>query len=156
MKTDTSFMSAALVEAREALRHGEIPVGCVAVHNGEVIARAFNRRETWFDPTAHAEIIVLRETARKLGRWRLSGVMVYATLEPCAMCAGALILARVDRLVCGCPDPKAGACGSVHDLIRDPRVNHRMEVVSGILEDECGTILKEFFAERRAENGTME
>lgn len=156
MKTETSFMSAALAEAGEALVHGEVPVGCVAVSEGEVIARGFNRRETASDPTAHAEMIVLREAARKLGRWRLSGVTLYVTLEPCAMCAGAMILSRIDRLVYGCEDPKAGAGGSVFDILREPRLNHRIEVASGVLREECGSLLKDFFARRRVENGTME
>ena len=156
MTDDESLMKAALTEAREARSHGEVPIGSVAVHNGEVIARASNRQESWADPTAHAEVIVLREAARKLGRWRLTGVTIYATLEPCAMCAGALILARIDRLVYGCADPKAGACGSVLDVVREPRMNHRIEVTSGILEEECRSILKEFFEGRRNKNGTLE
>ena len=155
MTTDESWIQESLREAREALSFGEVPIGSVAVFNGEAIARASNRRESWADPTAHAEVIVLREAARKLGRWRLTGVTIYATLEPCAMCAGAMILARTDRLVYGCTDPKAGACGSVLDVIREPRMNHRIEVTSGILEEECRSILKEFFAGRRVENGTF-
>jgi tRNA(adenine34) deaminase len=151
-QADESFMRESLCEAEAALEHGEVPVGCVAVVDGEILARSHNRRESWADPTAHAEMIVLREAARKLGRWRLSGVSLYVTLEPCAMCAGALVLARVDRLVYGAADPKAGACGSVFDILRDARLNHRVEVVPGILEDECGSMLKRFFAKRREED----
>jgi len=148
---DESFMRESLGEAEKARGEGEVPIGCVAVYNGEIIARSHNRRETWADPTAHAEMIALREAARKLGRWRLGGVSLYVTLEPCAMCAGALVLARVDRLVYGPRDPKAGACGSVLDVVRDPRLNHRVEVVSGVLEEESRSILKNFFAKRRDE-----
>jgi tRNA(adenine34) deaminase len=146
---DVSFMQEALSSAREALRQGEVPIGCVAVHEGAVIARVHNQRETWQDPTAHAEIIALRESSGKLGRWRLTGVTFYVTLEPCAMCAGALVLARIDRLVYGSLDPKAGACGSVMDIVRDPRLNHRIDMRSGVLEEECQMLLKAFFAQRR-------
>jgi tRNA(adenine34) deaminase len=151
-QADESFMRESLGEAETALGQGEVPIGCVAVVDGEIIARSHNRRETWADPTAHAEMIVLREAARKLGRWRLSGVSLYVTLEPCAMCAGAMVLARVDRLVYGATDPKAGACGSVFDILREPRLNHRVEVVPGVLEAACGSVLKRFFAMRRDEN----
>ena len=142
-------MRESLGEAEMALEQGEVPIGCVAVYKGEILARAHNHRETWADPTAHAEMVVVREVARKLGRWRLGGVSLYVTLEPCAMCAGALVLARVDRLVYGPADPKAGACGSVFDIMREPRLNHRVEVVSGVLEEDCRSILKQFFARRR-------
>ena len=142
-------MREALSSAQEALQQGEVPVGCVAVHEGAVIACAYNRRETWKDPTAHAEIIALREAANKLSRWRLAGVTLYVTLEPCAMCAGAMVLARIDRLVYGCLDPKGGACGSTLDVARDPRLNHRVEVVSGMLEADCQSLLKDFFVGRR-------
>jgi tRNA(adenine34) deaminase len=149
---DETFMTAALEEARRAADEGEVPIGCVVVHEGAIIARAHNRRETWNDPTAHAEIIALREAARKLNRWRLTGAAMYVTLEPCAMCAGALVLARMDRLVYGCDDPKAGACGSVFDIVREPRLNHRMEVVGGVLQSECQSVLKDFFEKRRVES----
>jgi tRNA(adenine34) deaminase len=146
---DEKFMAAALKEARQAIEVGEVPVGAVLVYEGEVLARAHNLREGLQDPAAHAEMLVLREAARKLHRWRLTGATLYVTLEPCAMCAGALVLARIDRLVYGCDDPKAGACGSVFDIVREPRLNHRMVVQSGVLEEECRSTLKEFFASRR-------
>ncbi len=146
-----NYMKEALLEAREAAAIGEVPVGCVMVHNGQIIARGHNLREAMQDPTAHAEMIAVREAARKLGQWRLSGVSVYVTLEPCSMCAGALVLARPHRLVFGADDPKAGACGSVGDIVREPRLNHRMEVLRGILEEDCQVELKEFFARRRVE-----
>jgi tRNA(adenine34) deaminase len=142
---DQMMMELALGEARVAEAHGDAPVGAVVVHDGEVIARAHNRREYDQDPTAHAEVIALRQAAAALGRWRLAGCTLYVTLEPCAMCAGALVLARLDRLVYGCDDPKAGACGSVMDVIREPRLNHRIEEVRGVLAEECGRILTEFF-----------
>lgn len=153
---DHEFMSLALEEAREAAALGEVPIGCVVVHDRQIVARGHNLREVLEDPTAHAETMAIREAARKLGRWRLTGTTVYATLEPCAMCAGALVLARIDRLVYGCEDPKAGACGSVFDIVRDPRLNHRIEVRSGVLEEECRSVLKEFFENRREENGALE
>ena len=156
MPFDESFMREALLQAKQAVEQGEVPIGCVVVQDGAIIARAHNLRETWQDPTAHAEILALREAARKLGRWRLTGATLYATMEPCAMCAGALVLARVDRLVYGCPDPKAGACGSVFDIVREPQLNHRIEVGIGVLEEECQSVLKEFFADRRGENQAFE
>ncbi|MBI4728391.1 MAG: nucleoside deaminase [Acidobacteria bacterium] len=143
-------MRAALAEARAAAEAGDVPIGCVVAREGEILARGRNRREADADPTAHAEILALREAARAVGSWRLEGCTVYATLEPCAMCAGALVLARVPRLVCGAEDPKAGACGSVFDIVREPRLNHRVEVVSGVLAGECGEMLREFFRDRRA------
>ena len=147
--SDEGYMRESLNEAHAAFNLGEVPVGCVAVHQGAVIARAHNRRETWTDPTAHAEMLVLREAARKLGKWRLNEVSLYVTLEPCSMCAGALVLARIDGLVYGCKDPTAGACGSVFDILREPRLNHRIEVKSGVLESECQSVLKDFFEGRR-------
>jgi len=146
----------ALEEARRAVEDGEVPIGAVVVYDGEIIARAHNLREGLQDPAAHAEMLAVREAARKLGRWRLKGTTLYATLEPCAMCAGALVLARIDRLVYGCEDPKAGACGSVLDIVREPRLNHRMEVMRGVLQEECQAVLKDFFANRRGESGVME
>ena len=148
--TDQAMMALALDEARAAASCGEVPVGAVVVHDGEVVARAHNLREGLQDPSAHAELLALREAARKLGRWRLSGCTLYVTLEPCAMCAGALVLARIDRLVYGCDDPKAGACGSVIDIVREPKLNHRIEIVRGVLARECGHVLTEFFESRRA------
>jgi tRNA(Arg) A34 adenosine deaminase TadA len=142
---DSTMMELALAEAQQASANGDVPVGAVVVHDGEVIARAHNRRECDRDPTAHAELIALKRAAAVLGRWRLTGCTLYVTLEPCAMCAGALVLARIDRLVYGCNDPKAGACGSVTDLVREPRLNHRIEVTRGVSADECRTVLKDFF-----------
>jgi len=143
-------MEAALDEARAAARDGDVPVGCVIVRDGAIIARGRNRREADRDPTAHAEVLALRDAARAVGAWRLSGCTAVVTVEPCAMCAGALVLARVDRLVYGCPDPKAGACGSLYDIPRDERLNHRIEVVPGILAATCGNVLRLFFQARRS------
>jgi tRNA(adenine34) deaminase len=144
------MMAEAVREAAGAAAHGDVPVGAVIVRDGVVVAQAHNERERRQDPSAHAEMIVLRDASEKLGRWRLNGCTLYVTLEPCAMCAGALVLARVDRVVYGCDDPKAGACGSVFDILREPRLNHRIEVVRGVLAEECQAVLKEFFAGRRA------
>ena len=132
-----------------ASMHGDVPVGAVVVDQaGSVLAAASNEREVRHDPTAHAEILVLREAARRLHSWRLTGLTLVVTLEPCTMCAGALVLARVARLVFGAFDPKAGAVSSLFDVVRDPRLNHRVDVRGGILEDECGALLKDFFAGR--------
>jgi len=146
-------MREALALAREAALAGEVPVGAVALLDGEVVGRGRNRREQDQDPSAHAELLAVREAARRLGRWRLSGVTVVATLEPCAMCAGALVLARVDRLVFGASDPKAGAVGSLQDLSQDARLNHRFQVERGLLAEECGALLRDFFRARRRGNG---
>ena len=143
-------MGEALELARAAAASGEVPVGAVALHEGAVVGRGANRREADRDPTAHAELIALQQAARALGRWRLAGVTLVVTLEPCAMCAGAMVLARIDRLVYGAPDPKAGAAGSVLDLTGDARLNHRFPVQAGVRRDECGALLKEFFRARRA------
>jgi len=143
-------MEAALAEAEAAARAGDVPVGCVVAKDGAIIARGRNRREALNDPTAHAEMLALREAANALGTWRLTGCTVVVTLEPCAMCAGALVLARVDRLVIGSADPKAGACGSLYDIPSDPRLNHRVPTVRGILEVDCGNVLRRFFQARRA------
>ncbi|MFZ5862200.1 MAG: tRNA adenosine(34) deaminase TadA [Nitrospirota bacterium] len=145
------WMALALEEARAAAREGEAPVGAIVVVDGEVAARGRNRRETDRDPTAHAELIAVRDAAEHLGRWRLSGATVYVTLEPCPMCAGALILARVDRIVFGAYDPKAGACGSVVDLFESGRFNHRPEIVGGVMAEACGRVLSEFFEGRRGQ-----
>lgn len=142
-------MRLALDQARMAARHGDVPVGAVIVDQaGSVLGAAGNEREIRHDPTAHAEILVLREASRRLRSWRLTGLTLVVTLEPCTMCAGALVLARVARLVFGAFDPKAGAVSSLFDVVRDPGLNHRVDVRSGILEDECGALLKEFFASR--------
>lgn len=147
---DERWMREALKAARRAPAHRDVPVGAVVVKNGAVIARGRNRREADVDPTAHAEVIAIRRAARKLGSWRLEGCALYATLEPCAMCAGAIVLSRIHRLVFGAADPKAGFVGSLDDLCRDPRLNHRVLVTEGILAGECGEILKAFFREKRA------
>lgn len=149
LKNDEQFMREALFEAEKAADLKEVPVGAVIVAGGEIIARAHNLRETTGDPTAHAEVLALREAARINKHWRLTGMSLYVTLEPCTMCAGALVLARINRLIFGAADPKAGAVGSLMNLVQDPRLNHRVEVTAGILGDECGKILKEFFRERR-------
>ena len=146
-------MREALSLAAEAALAGEVPVGAVAVHGGQVVGRGRNRREEDRDPCAHAELLALREAARTLGRWRLTGVTLVVTLEPCAMCAGAMVLARIDRLVFGAPDPKAGAVGSLLDLSADPRLNHRFPVERGLRADECGEQLRAFFRSRRATSG---
>ena len=146
---DEGFVREALEEARQAALAGEVPVGAVVVHRGQVIARAHNRRELDGDPTAHAEILALREAAEALGMWRLDECTLYVTLEPCFMCAGAVVNGRVARLVFGAMDPKAGAVGSLANVPRDARQNHRPEVVRGVLAEACGQILKDFFAERR-------
>jgi len=146
---DEDFMRLALEEARTAATHEDVPIGAVIVRDGEVIARAHNRREADADPTAHAELLALRFAAAVLHTWRLDDCSMYVTLEPCAMCAGALVLARVKRLVFGAVDPKAGAVGSLYDIARDPRLNHRVEVTSGVLDEECASLLRAFFSSRR-------
>jgi tRNA(adenine34) deaminase len=146
---DVWFMRLALREAERALAHDDVPIGAVLVHGGEVLAAAHNERELRADPTAHAEILALREASRALGSWRLIDCTLYVTLEPCAMCAGAIVLARVPRVVFGATDPKAGAAGSVLGVLSEPRLNHRPEVLSGVLAPACGQLLSEFFASRR-------
>ncbi len=146
---DEHFMRLALREAERALEHEDVPIGAVLVHDCEVLSAAHNERELREDPTAHAEILVVREAAAALGTWRLLDTVLYVTLEPCAMCAGALVLARVPRVVYGAADPKAGAAGSVLDVLAEPRLNHRPEVAGGLLADECGQLLRQFFAARR-------
>ncbi|MGB4442013.1 MAG: tRNA adenosine(34) deaminase TadA [Coriobacteriia bacterium] len=145
MEDDIVYMALALEQARLAGAEGEAPIGAVLVCDGAVVAHGRNARESAADPTAHAEMIAIREGAQRLGRWRLSGCTLYVTLEPCPMCAGALVNARVDRLVYGASDPKAGATGTLYDLSADARLNHSFEVRGGVLEQECGQILKEFF-----------
>jgi tRNA(adenine34) deaminase len=147
---DMAYLRQALVLAREAATAGEVPVGAVVVHNGEVVGSGSNRTLRDNDPTAHAEMLAIRSASSALDRWRLDGCTLYVTLEPCAMCAGAIVLARVDRVVFGAWDPKAGMVGSVGDVLRHPRLNHRPEVSGGAMEDECGSILREFFEARRA------
>ena len=142
-------MRLALEEARAAAAGGDVPVGALVARGDEVVARAGNAREREQDPTAHAEILALRQAARAVGSWHLEGCTLYVTLEPCAMCAGALVLARIDRLVLGAADPKAGFAGSLGDIVRDGRLNHEVEVTVGVLAEECGEVLRAFFAERR-------
>jgi tRNA(adenine34) deaminase len=144
-----AWMDAALEEARRAAAIGEVPVGAVIVLGDQVIARAHNRREIDRDPLAHAEVLAIREAAAKLGRWRLTGCTLVVSLEPCPMCAGAVVNARLDRLVFGARDPRAGACGSIMDVVRDPRLNHRPEVQEGVRADVAAALLRGFFAERR-------
>ena len=146
---DEYYMRLALREAEAASEHDDVPIGAVVVHDGEVIATGRNERELREDPTAHAEILALREAARALGSWRVLDAVLYVTLEPCAMCAGAIVLARVPRVVFGTWDPKAGAAGSVLDVLAEPRLNHRPEVAGGLLAEECAALLTSFFAGRR-------
>jgi tRNA(adenine34) deaminase len=143
------FMRMALREAEAALAENEVPVGAVVVHSGRVIASAHNQRETLRDPTAHAEMIAITQAAEVLGSWRLEGATIYVTLEPCAMCAGALVLARMPLVVYGATDPKAGAVASLYRLLEDSRLNHRADVIGGVLAQPCGEILTRFFAEKR-------
>ncbi len=146
---DDAAMELALTEARAAADHGDVPVGAVVLRNGEVIAARHNERELTGDPTAHAEILAMRDAAAHIGHWRLIDCTLVVTLEPCAMCAGAMVNARLGRLVYGAVDPKAGASGSVLDVTTEPRLNHRVPVTSGMMADECGRVLKDFFAARR-------
>ncbi len=146
---DREWMEEALAEARQAETLGEVPIGAVIVCDGKVVGRGYNRRETDGDPLAHAEILAIREAARQVGGWRLTGCTLYVTLEPCAMCAGALVASRVDRLVFGASDPKAGYCGSLGNLVQDVRLNHRLEVVDGVMAEDCGDLLRRFFARLR-------
>ena len=146
---DEYFMRLALMEAERALAHDDVPVGAVVVHDGEVIGAGHNERELREDPSAHAEMLAIREAARALGSWRLLGTVLYVTLEPCAMCAGAIVLGRIPRVVYGTADPKAGAAGSVLDVLAEPRLNHRPEVAGGLLADDCAALLQAFFRSRR-------
>ncbi len=146
---DELFMRLAVREAERALEHDDVPIGAVIVRDGEVIASAHNERELRQDPTAHAEILALREAARAVGSWRVLETVLYVTLEPCAMCAGAIVLSRLPRVVYGAADPKAGACGSVLDVLGESRLNHRPEVSGGLLAEDCGALLSAFFAARR-------
>ena len=150
---DLRFMDEALAEARLAGAEGEVPIGAVVVVDGRIVGRGRNARERRQDPTAHAEVLAIQEAARALGRWRLAGATVYATLEPCPMCAGALVNARVDRLVYAVEDPKAGAAGTLFDIARDARLNHRLEVRRGVRAEECAALLTGFFKERRKKQG---
>ncbi|GAO37536.1 zinc-binding protein [Sulfuricella sp. T08] len=152
---DVRFMREALVLARDAWAAGEVPVGAVVVRNGEIVGRGFNAPISRHDPSAHAEIMALRDAAENLGNYRLVGCSLYVTLEPCVMCMGAIFHARVERVVYGASDPKTGACGSIIDLPAETRLNHHAEVVGGILADECGSLLSGFFAQRRGKGCTV-
>ncbi len=149
MHNDEQYMQIALDEARIAAEEGEVPIGAVVVHDGEVIARAHNRRETDADPSAHAEFRAMLEAARALGRWRLTGCTVYVTVEPCLMCAGLMVNARIDRCVYGAADPKGGAVGTLFDVSDDPRLNHSFRVTPGVYADECAQVMRDFFKARR-------
>ena len=151
-KEDERFIRIAIDAARIAEENGDVPIGAVIVHQDTIIAKAYNQREQLQDPTAHAEIIALTQAAAALENWHLNGCTIYVTLEPCPMCAGALVLSRMDRLVYGCDDPKTGACRSLYNIVQDERLNHRLEVTSGILQEQCREQLQEFFAQRREQN----
>jgi tRNA(adenine34) deaminase len=149
MRDDNYWMGKALAEAAKAGKRAEVPIGAVLVKDGVIIGRGFNQREGKNDPSAHAEMIAIRQAARRLHAWRLTGTVLYVTLEPCPMCMGAILLARIERLVFGCLDPKGGAAGSLYDLTRDQRFNHQVLTTSGIRGEECSTILSDFFRELR-------
>ncbi|OQA03528.1 MAG: tRNA-specific adenosine deaminase [Planctomycetes bacterium ADurb.Bin401] len=154
--TDQRFMKAAIDQAYIALENEDVPVGAVIVHENKIIAKGYNQRHHLNDPTAHAEIIALTAAAEHIGHWRLHGCTIYVTLEPCSMCAGALVLARIDRLVFGCSDPKTGACGSLYNIVQDKRLNHQVEVTKDVLADDCATMLQDFFRnKRRTANDTI-
>lgn len=146
---DEDYMREALALARQGYELGEVPIGAVIVCDGQIVASAHNLKEARLDPTAHAEMVAITAATQALGRWRLTGCTMYVTIEPCAMCAGALVLARIDRLVYGAADPKAGAVGSVMDIVRHERLNHRVEVTGGVLAGECGALMSTFFQARR-------
>jgi len=149
---DTYFMQRALMLAQKAALINEVPVGAVVVHDYKIIGRGWNQVEARKDASRHAELTALRQAAKKLGRWRLIGCTVYVTLEPCAMCAGAMVLARIDRLVFAASDPKAGACGSVFNIVEDKRLNHRIKVERAVMDKEASQLLKDFFKKRRSQN----
>lgn len=151
-RDDTYFMQRALKLAQKAAQNGEVPVGAIIIHDGKIVGRGWNRVESKKDASLHAEIIAFKQTAKKLNRWRLTGCTIYVTLEPCAMCAGAMVLARIDRLVYAAPDPKAGACGSVFSIAEDKRLNHHIKVERGLLAKESSQLLKDFFKKRRSQN----
>jgi tRNA(adenine34) deaminase len=150
MNADQKYMSMALLQAAAAAEAGEVPIGAILVQNEVVITADRNRREELKDACAHAEILVIRRGGELLGGWRLTGCTLYVTLEPCPMCAGAMVQARLDRLVFGAYDPKAGAAGTLYDIVRDERLNHRLEVTGGVLEEECAAMLQKFFRKRRS------
>ena len=146
MENDNFFMQMALAEAQKACALGEIPIGAVVVRGGQVVGKGYNCNETNKDPSCHAEILAIKEACKALGGWRLPGCTLYVTVEPCSMCAGAIVLARIERLVIGTDNPKAGACGSLYNIVEDERLNHRVSVTRGVLKDECSSMLKDFFA----------
>ena len=150
--SDDIYMNLAMKQAEIAEENGDVPIGAVIVCENRIIAKAYNQREQLADPTAHAEIIALTQAAASFENWRLHGCTIYVTLEPCPMCAGALVLARLDRLVFGCEDPKTGACGSLYNIVEDKRLNHRLNVTSGVLAEECSEQLQGFFKQKRARN----
>jgi tRNA(adenine34) deaminase len=149
---DEQYMRIAIDQAKIAEENGDVPIGAVIVHKNTIIAKAYNQREQLQDPTAHAEIIALTQAAAALENWHLNGCVMYVTLEPCPMCAGALVLSRMDKLVYGCDDPKTGAVKSLYNIVTDERLNHQLEVVSGVLADECAKQLQDFFQNRRDKN----
>ena len=151
-KEDEKYMKIAIEQAQIAEENGDVPIGAVIVYKNQIIGKAYNQREQLKDPTAHAEIIALTQAAAFLESWRLNACTMYVTLEPCPMCAGALVLGRLDRLVYGCDDPKTGACKSLYNIVQDERLNHKLEVISGVLEEQCREQLQGFFARRRQEN----
>ncbi|MHC4595150.1 MAG: tRNA adenosine(34) deaminase TadA [Planctomycetota bacterium] len=151
-KEDEKYMKIAIEQAKIAEDNGDVPIGAVIAYKNQIIAKAYNQREQLKDPTAHAEIIALTQAASFMENWHLNGCTMYVTLEPCPMCAGALVLSRMDRLCYGCSDPKSGACGSLYNIVQDQRLNHRVEVTSGVMEEQCRQQLQEFFGRRRQEN----
>ena len=151
MYTDFDWMRLTLEEAEKARAHQDVPIGALAVRHGEIIGRGYNRREADQDPTAHAEMLAIRQAAQHLGHWRLEQVTLYCTLEPCAMCGGAMVLARLPRLVYATPDPKAGCAGSILDIVRHPRLNHHVDVTAGILAEEASEQIRSFFRELRSQ-----
>ncbi len=154
-KADERFMQAAIEAARIAQDNGDVPIGAVIVHDNQIIAKAYNQREQLADPTAHAEIIALTQAAAAMESRRLHGCIMYVTLEPCPMCAGALVLGQLDRLVYGCDDPKTGACKSLYNIVQDERLNHQLEVTAGVLAKQCSELLQRFFEQRRTENNQL-
>jgi tRNA(adenine34) deaminase len=151
-KQDEQYMQIAIEQARIAEENGDVPIGAVIVRENRIIGKAYNQREQLQDPTAHAEIIALTQAAAALENWHLNGCTIYVTLEPCPMCAGALVLSRMERLVYGCDDPKAGACKSLYNIVQDARLNHRLEVTSGVLAEQCSKLLRDFFSQKRVKN----
>jgi tRNA(adenine34) deaminase len=153
---DEQYMRMAIAQAQTAEENGDVPIGAVIVHNNKIIAKAYNQREQLQDPTAHAEIVALTQAAAALENWHLNDCTMYVTLEPCCMCAGALVLARMKRLVYGCDDPNTGAVKSLYNIVQDKRLNHRVEVTAGVLAEDCIALLQEFFTRRRKENKSIQ